>query len=457
MRSVATSKVLVIVHVLTFALRISAFFQGTPRGHSFHFERRHPNRLLRLQSTSTPDDVSTVRTNNRIGLEKNVGAYLVSFPELYQIENGNAKISNTSKTMRAWKEYCLGDGGVYFDQRPKALKALNTLLSMEIATYLQRQLDGDDYENKNELTVEAAVLSTCARFEILVTVEKYSRIVEANVDDTQPELLLVDSVQQIVVNIISEQICFQRRRKRYMLQTLLPFTILDLPSRIRNNIPEPKSSKANTFLHEYSKNLFNEVLITEGVYNVSKRLCMIAAGLQDRPVFRPFSARDSHVMQQIKRTADGTLSYTTKVSETSSKSTYCKLLFDSALQSGKACRSPKALPILDELREASSGADGPEHLSRKAAKSAETLAIIPTVNNCVSKFKSIEASNSILDLREGASMLVKEAGLDFGGDECKGVRKLLHEPTMKLREGQHVDIAQVLRLVDVEVSTLLHV
>ena len=50
-----------------------------------------------------------------------------------------------------------------------------------------------------------------------------------------------------------------------------------------------------------------------------------------------------------------------------------------------------------------------------------------------------------------------EAGLDFGGDECKGVRKLLHEPTMKLREGQHVDIAQVLRLVDVEVSTLLHV
>lgn len=377
---------------------------------------------------------------------QDIETYLISYPNLYNEGKENKNISKTSKTLKIWKEYCLGDGGVYFDKRPKALKALNSLLSTEIANYLHGHLSGCN----DEITVETAVLSTCARFEILVVVERYAAVIESNLELNE---ILRGLVQTAVAKTLTDQICFQRRRKRYMLQSLLPFSILDLPSRIQSSIP-PKSTKACSFSSEYENKLMDEVLFTEGVYDVSKRLCMIAAGLQDRILFRPFSARDSHIMQQMKRTADGSASYTVGESEAGSRKTYSKTLFDSALSSGKGSRSSKAIPMLEDLREASNGADGPEDLSRSAADSAISMVIIPTVNICVSKFKAMRAKSSIVDLRTSARLLASKAGLDFESEESTSLRSLIHEPTMMLRDGKPINFVGVLNEVEIEASRL---
>ena len=144
-------KALTIYYALTFALRIqvSAFLTTNQ---SFN------NRLIQLKSTDKCELGISAKTYR---IEKDVGAFLISFPELYADESSNDMTSNTSRTMRAWKEYCLGDGGVYFDQRPKALKALNSLLVVKISQSLDLQ-DGDDSDRAKtrNINVEAAVFST---------------------------------------------------------------------------------------------------------------------------------------------------------------------------------------------------------------------------------------------------------------------------------------------------------
>jgi len=450
---------LILLYVWYFTSQIStALVQSIPRRPylyhstcSYHQHQRlhRPTSRLACIQSITQDDIGRKDKHEKT-LTKEVGIYLISFPDLYSYNNSEdegKQLSKTSKRLKKWKEYCLGDGGVYFDQRPKALKALNALLSMEVMDELQKQLSIDVDSDSHELKVETAVLSTCARFEILVAVESFS-------DKKNHPMVVGDIVQKSVVNSLATQITFRRRRISYLLQNLLPLSLFDLPSRIRTTIlSPPKSTKAKVFLHEFNASLMHEIMFTEGVHFVSERLCLIAAGLQDRQIFRPFSARDSHVMQQVKRTSDGATRYSTD--KTESSPTYCKLLFDGALQSGKAARSPKAVPILDELREASSGADGPPELSMKAAESAKLRAVNPAVKACVSKFKAMEATDDIMNLRERAKSIVEEFNLKFDDDECKSVRSVLHRPTMKLREGIRVDIDQVLVEIQLEVSNIV--
>mmetsp|Transcript_4650 Transcript_4650/g.5388 ORF Transcript_4650/g.5388 Transcript_4650/m.5388 type:complete len:152 (-) Transcript_4650:916-1371(-) len=78
--------------------------------------------------------------------------------------------------LERWKRYCLGDGGVYFDQRPKTLTALNCLLCQEMvrAFGISASLDGETNENDDvdvDVDAECAIISTCARLGIIVSVE----------------------------------------------------------------------------------------------------------------------------------------------------------------------------------------------------------------------------------------------------------------------------------------------
>lgn len=195
-------------------------------------------------------------------------------------------------------------------------------------------------------------------------------------------------------------------------------------------------------------------MVTVNVENVSRRLCLIGAGLQDRPIFRPFSSRDAHVMAQIKRSSDGAVQQGPDEKSFDTTTTYCKILFDVALQCGKAARSPKAVPILDDLRSASNGADGPPELSKAAALSAVKLAVNPAVVMCSAKLKAMEATNEILRLREGAADLTRQSGRRLDSAGCVPIRNLLHEPTIRLREGKSVDIEKVLKDVQIEIDRI---
>ena len=149
------------------------------------------------------------------------------------------------------------------------------------------------------------------------------------------------------------------------------------------------------------------LLHMEGVPPVSRHLCRLAAGLENSVgLFRPFSARDSHVMHQLKRSAAGAVHLTgihniTTLMPKSVK--YIKLMLDSALHAGKAARSSKHVPILDQLREVmkmSSLITTKENkallneLTSMAEHQALILAVEPTVQNCLSRFIALENTKS---------------------------------------------------------------
>ena len=437
------------------------------------------------------DGCSNVSSEKAKRPGKEIAFYLLAFPNLYNTDEKSRTVTEASapnntkksnKQLKDWKEYCLGDGGVYFDQRPNALKALNTLLAKEITIQIIRHFDlaKDDW---HKFTVETAVLSTCARFEILVAVQ-WKDLVLASKDegrDSSDTITIRDLVNDSILSSIARQIMFQQQRISYRIQKRLPLNIFDRPSRIRQSLPK---NMANGQTHIYDsciQSLKDDLLFTGTNHAVIERLCLIAAGLQDRPIFRPFSARDSHIMQQLKRTSDGAISVIHEnllsdpvmkpeqqlkqqlqqegtqslISSCTRNSTYCKVLFDAALQSGKAARSSKVVPILDELRERSNGADGPPDLSAAAAESAKIMAVAPAVISCTSKIRAMMSSSAITELRDRATLLAKKANVNLNGNEGKDVRSLLHGPTMKLRQGEFVDVEKVLKEVE-SVTTKLN-
>jgi hypothetical protein len=140
----------------------------------------------------------------------------------------------------------------------------------------------------------------------------------------------------------------------------------------------------------------------EGVEPVSRHLCRLAAGLENTVgFFRPFSARDAHVIHQLKCSAAGVIgltsvAYPTKQHTIPKPVKYVKLIFDSALHAGKAARSSKNIPILDELREVNrknhvktNGQIYVDALTSEAEQQVLLLAIEPTVKACASKFAAM--------------------------------------------------------------------
>lgn len=362
-------------------------------------------------------------------LTKETGIYLLSFPGLYNeiISKRNVHVQK----LKNWKEYCLGDGGVYFDQRPRALKALNQCLCRHLSVRLQEELE-EKSDGRIE-SVEVAVLSTCARFEVLIAVSMQSKSSNNEIKDATKNI-----VKDATINAIINQIQLQNRRLSYRIQKLLPFNLMDRPSRIIQ-VDEHKERKD----HKNDVSLKNVIADKFLVYNENdeaiKRMCLIAAGLQDRPIFRPFSSRDAHIMQQLKRTVEGTVSLKNNSEGNwteAPSSTFCKIVFDASLQSGKAARSPMSLPILLDLKEQSNGADGPPELSQKAAELAKSMAVFPIADNCISKLKAMQSSSAINEIQCIAN--------SFQDEEARKLAKqLAHLPTMELRQGKSVDIDKV--------------
>ena len=149
------------------------------------------------------------------------------------------------------------------------------------------------------------------------------------------------------------------------------------------------------------KNVESILLHTEGVEPIARHLSRIAAGMENSiGIFRPFSSRDSHVMHQLKQSAAGAICVThgneSSMPRPIHKSVkYVKLIMDSALHAGKAARSPKQVPILDELREAVRKKVNDEErfeIIREAEQQALMLAVEPSVRNCVCRFEAMQNS-----------------------------------------------------------------
>lgn len=116
-----------------------------------------------------------------------------------------------------------------------------------------------------------------------------------------------------------------------------------------------------------------------------------------------------------------------------------KVLLDRALSSGKLARDSSAIPQLNPLKQYGSGSsrysqEPPAALSETAAKAARDLAIEPAVKQCIGKFQALDQSLVISELRERLQSIARTQ------DELAWIKKQLHQPTMTLRSGAHIDI-----------------
>ena len=291
--------------------------------------------------------------------------------------------------------------------------------------------------------IECAVLSTCARLEIIFATNCEKEIHEEG-----------EIIKAAAADFLAWQISHRHQgRIISFLKRVLPLSFVDKPSRIRRVNESDLNQNQRRMYEALVEDLKGQIVYISGVEEASTRLCLIAAGLLDRKTFRPFSARDQHVMKQLKTTLACARGLVCDCSKSDRKGVdTLKIILDSALVAGKGARSPKTVPILDELRQASSGADGPPELSKQAADSAKELAVEPAIRSCVVKLKARQASDSISFLREETRKLTEKVGFSLESSEGLHVRSLLHQPLFDLRNGKDVDIQSVLKRVELQLQ-----
>ncbi len=165
--------------------------------------------------------------------------------------------------------------------------------------------------------------------------------------------------------------------------------------------------------------------------------------------FRPFSARDAHIMLQLKRTQ--------QIFGTTQHQPCLSVLFETALRAGKAARTVACVPELESLLKYGTGnskyeAEPPETLMAQVAEAARIKAVEPMVVECVGKFKAMQASHAIAQLRQAAEALLHNCKRD----ERRWMQQRLHQPTMQLRKGECVDVHQLITSLQRELQLLYH-
>ncbi|GAX22661.1 hypothetical protein FisN_17Lh156 [Fistulifera solaris] len=227
---------------------------------------------------------------------------------------------NFSKTVRdtwRWKDEVLGDGRDFFVPRPKTLHALQEYILQSAAAHC----DGKEI---NSWLLECVVLSNCARFEIILLARDKATTLE----------------------FLSG--CLVAQTQSF---TDLPFkqlqTSFDRPGNI-DGLAKVKEADRQRVSDLAEERHWNQL---EGAENVCRHLCMIAAGMADRPSrpgrtfpFQPFSSRDAHILLQLKRTLENARS-----------APRIALLLRYALIAGKAVRNPEKIEELRKLRRYGTG------------------------------------------------------------------------------------------------------
>jgi len=359
------------------------------------------------------------------------------------------------RDMWRWKDTALGDGRDYFVPRPRAISDFQTLfLHHKHQPYHARSSD-----SRTDLSVhvkECAILSNCARLDVYLVLqttfstETYEDLIMGNT--TIINSCLEEEAKQITARVFANQLRAYQNTKlnRSALSESLS-TLFDLPGVIKLESKEsgigPIENEGNdNDIQTKVKELTNSVSAVNGIENITRHACLVAAGMKDRPSrpgrevpFRPFSSRDAHVMLQMKRTVEV------------SKGTKLQIILKAALQAGKAARDPKKVPAILPLKSYNSGEGGrytkpeaPAVLVEIATQAAVDFAIEPAIQKCISNLYAMNSSEKIKDLREKAKCLI-DTSSDEVDDRLKKINRILHLPTLELREGKSIDEAKLMK------------
>jgi hypothetical protein len=133
-----------------------------------------------------------------------------------------------------------------------------------------------------------------------------------------------------------------------------------------------------------------------------------------------------------------------------------KTLLDGALSAGKAARNENIVPNIKQLKEYGSDGTPPKVLADEVAKAAIELAIQPSVDSCLARLIAMETADDITQFRKRVNEIATSLGQDTKDTTglLKMANELLHEPTMKLREGRlsKVDIESVIKHIENELT-----
>ena len=330
-----------------------------------------------------------------------------------------------------WKDSALGDGRDYFVPRPRALKALNSLMVGKKILLGDDGGESDDGEFMYTIE-ECGVLSNCARLDVVLVVSGPS---------TSSGRTMEAGRRAVAEALASQLVSYGSIHQRNAALDGLA-SVLDLSGVVDEC---PPSIEENAVVSDFANELDGVLVTMEGGNAVCRHMCGVACGLAARPSrpgrdvpFRPWSSRDAHIMLQLKRTSEV------------ANGSRVKLLFDASLMAGKSARDPNKVKEILPLKQY--GTDGryaiapPKHLTENAVAAAKKIAIQPAVERCEAKLMAMDCSDAISSLRSRVEKTLKGAGLSTGQDNevSLTVRRLLHHPIMALREGKSVDEDEII-------------
>eukprot|EP00980_Cylindrotheca_fusiformis_P004580 scaffold981_cov119-Cylindrotheca_fusiformis.AAC.4 len=323
--------------------------------------------------------------------------------ELYSLKwTPDDCISIPVRKVWKWKDSVLGDGRDFFVPKPKTIQRLQTILLNQLP----------------ELQ-ECSVLSNCARLEILCVWEGHE---ESSTEITERRLKNLSTCLLHQVDF-----CDDRRKNQFfvslMTQSFDNPNVLSLEAHIRNKDPD-------------ALELSRHWDVYAGLSDILLHLCQISAGMASRPrrpdrqvIFRPFSSRDAHILLQLKRT---------KELVSPKKNGLLNQLLEYTIRAGKASRNEKQVPELSKLKGYGDGSskysssDPPLQLSEEIRKVVLEQAIRPLIQECIDKVEIAHRKELISKLRQTAE------GMASSQEETTLIRKLLHQPTMDLRNNPTV-------------------
>jgi hypothetical protein len=327
--------------------------------------------------------------------------------------NNHRLLSKRLKDVWKWKDAVLGDGRISFLPNHKSLKQFQSV-------FMKRSNKGSSRNRRKTPSIsdfvvnieECAIVSNCARLEILLVVSMTS--MNDNLDYNQRLRALESILKRAVSNTLLDQVSFYQSFSfhdilKQQIQKLDLQTVLDCDV----NICE---SPAPSTIHD----LYKYWTHVQGTEAVCHHLCLVAAGMATRPnrpsqpvEFRPFSSRDSHILLQLKRTLSVSTGKT------------CQKILQCALTAGKACRNPDKVPEILALKAGLGGHDKAEE--EQVMTAVLEKAIGPTVQECVNSLIAAKQSKRIQDLRDTV--------MDWStsDEETRWLRKQLHQPTMEIR------------------------
>jgi len=336
---------------------------------------------------------------------------------------------------------------------------------------------------------ECAALSNCARLDVILVLKSIQQWQETEKkcdEDSSPALPTTKELADIatrhaVAYHLQQQISSKKRSDKSpsLLKRTGLASWLDLPGAIDKDATLPTNQQGSLTEEQCMEmyQLGQRLTSIEGAHPISTHLSLIAGGLAPRPnrpdrevIFRPYSSRDAHILLQLKRTVEVVSTwnpkdeYDTAMPGQGKKTATAKIknvngshgrgriktLLDGALSAGKAARNEKVVPEIKKLKEYGSDGTPPVALANVVAEAAIEQAVQPTVAACVAKLVAMEADTSqrISQLRRRVNDIVvslEENLVTFNvGDGSpqhkiqiqRMANKLLHAPTMQLREGR---------------------